>query len=467
MTKIDNDRVEDRITVMDDEKKRVIDLYDLNIVPPDVGIFDAPTRCYELNKQWAKIIMGAVSAQLTSVAAWRDAQHEGYSGIQSVMEFLRGSDCPECTIEQLLEDPVFFEQYQEVVFGDIFTGTNSHNIDLNDLYDGTPQSVGPLIPTAAPNARQDSALCFAINSFVHLYSSYKVCIIQSKNFLQIAWTELQSAIHTTYGIIEAGDTALFNFLPDVYGCFVSDAAAITALSDSAAIEEVVCSLFDYLDTLIMSQTNFDAAIANAVATLVGAAQDIACIMSNDNNLDVYLNFLEIYNLALERQLNGDDLPCPCLSIDAYRLTANFASGMDGFILLLGTPVASGIQSVSSGGLKIVQVYIDFVSQITNLVGMQFTVEHTGTLMGLTARASNNPPNFPFASQFWSGSISATGSDHIPCNISITTVPSARSIFLQLSSADVPTNNLILKKIELTVLDPHTGFVEVHAIDCYT
>jgi len=309
MSKINDDEWNYPVRVIDDEKKRVIDLYDLNLVPPDVGIFDAPTRCYSVNKEWSKIIMGAVSAQLTGIAAWRDAQDEGYSGIQAVMEFLRGDNCSDCDITEMLQDPTFFEQYQAVVFGDVFTGTNDHNTTLNDDYDGTPQSIGENIPIATPDAFEINALCYALNSFVRLYCSYKVCIIQSKNFLAIAWNDLQSALIGAYN--DAVDHAIYNFLPDIYACFVSDNEAMTVLADAAAQVELACFLEDELKSVVMSQANFDAALTAAAAELAGNAQQIACIMENDNNLDVYLNFLEAYNVALIRLNNDETLDCPC------------------------------------------------------------------------------------------------------------------------------------------------------------
>jgi len=309
VTKIDDDRYADRITVHDDEKKRVIDLYKLNLVPPDVGIFDSPTRCYTVNLQWAKIIMGAVSSQLSSVASWRDANDEGYIGITESLKFLAGGNCTDCDITDMLQDPAFFEQYQAVVFGDIFTGTNEHNLELNDLYDETPQSIGENIPLSTPDALEINALCYALNSFVRLYCSYKVCIIQSKNFLSVTWNQLQSALIDAYN--DAVDHAIYNFLPHLFGCFVSDSEALTVIVDTAAQEELACFLQDELKTVVMSQANFDAALSAAVAALTGNAQKIACVMLGDNNLDVYLNFLETYNLALIRVNNGETLDCPC------------------------------------------------------------------------------------------------------------------------------------------------------------
>ena len=88
---------EDRITTIDDEKKRALDLWDTNLPVLSVGIFDEPTRCYKINKEWAAIVMGMVS-WLAEIAAWKQAQNETYPPIQEIMKFLEGSECEVPTI---------------------------------------------------------------------------------------------------------------------------------------------------------------------------------------------------------------------------------------------------------------------------------------------------------------------------------------------------------------------------------
>lgn len=111
MTKIDpgdNDQ-QDRILVMDDEKKRALDLYTARLIPPDVGIFDEPTRCYQINKEWAKIVMGLVS-WLTEIAPWRDATDESYPAIDEISKFLVGDNCMEFELRQSPTDDCLLEQ---------------------------------------------------------------------------------------------------------------------------------------------------------------------------------------------------------------------------------------------------------------------------------------------------------------------------------------------------------------------
>lgn len=236
-------------------------------------------------------------------------------------------DClPADAIEIVLNDETFFtETYIPQTFGDLYTETIAHNEELNTLYDDTPQSIGADIPGSAPNVIQKNALCYAIHSFVKLYASSKLCIIQSKNFLEIAWNELQNAINAVYNALE--NSMAFIYTPNLFSCFVDDAEAISVLQDASAIEELACFLYDELKVVTISQSNFDDALSAAAMSLSGNAGKLACIMQNDSNLTVYLNFLEAYQIALVRQIAGEELECPCEDATTYwLLDMNFATG---------------------------------------------------------------------------------------------------------------------------------------------
>jgi len=82
----------DRVRTIQDERERIIALSDFNLDLPNVGIFDEPTRCYKVNKEWAKIVTGAVSI-LLEIGVWKNADHEDYEGIRQISDFLNGEDC--------------------------------------------------------------------------------------------------------------------------------------------------------------------------------------------------------------------------------------------------------------------------------------------------------------------------------------------------------------------------------------
>lgn len=76
----------------DAEKKRAITMPYDKFEAPVVGVFDDPKRCYTLNNEWAKIILGWCSL-LTELRSWKDAVDETHPGIQAVLQFLQGEDC--------------------------------------------------------------------------------------------------------------------------------------------------------------------------------------------------------------------------------------------------------------------------------------------------------------------------------------------------------------------------------------
>jgi len=108
----------DRVNVIQDERERIVVLSEFNLELPIVGVFDEPLRYYKVNEEWAKIITGAVDL-LTEVAVWKDAENEGYTGIRSILEFLKGEiivpfDCDD--VEACLASSVIINALSSQVF---------------------------------------------------------------------------------------------------------------------------------------------------------------------------------------------------------------------------------------------------------------------------------------------------------------------------------------------------------------
>lgn len=238
-------------------------------------------------------------------------------------------ECPEPTIAEIIADDEYFvSEYVPIVFGEYYSATQTEYETLLAAHDDTPQSVAPDVPVAAPDDADKNALCYATNRFVELYSSQKTCLIQSQNFIESLLSDMANAANDFYNT--ATSLILPFYSPNIFSCFVDDTAAIAALSDAAAIEELACFIYDELKTVAMSQANFDAAILDAATTLTGNAQDIACIMQNDSNESLYISFLQGYNIAINRVLDGESLECPCEAA-TYRLWKwDFANGMGDF-----------------------------------------------------------------------------------------------------------------------------------------
>lgn len=118
--KVDNVRVEY------DDKQRALDLYSMKLTPPAAGIFGEPTRCYKLNDEWSKIIMGFVS-WLAATPVWKDAENEGYSAIENILRFMEGGICMDCEgVEDCLETSTIILLVQAAIV------TNLTNIEINN-----------------------------------------------------------------------------------------------------------------------------------------------------------------------------------------------------------------------------------------------------------------------------------------------------------------------------------------------
>ena len=250
-------------------------------------------------------------------------------------------ECPEeLTIPEIIADDTYFEtEYVPKVFGEYYSETVAQAAAQAAIYDDTPQSVAPDVPVAAPNAVEKNALCYAVNRFVDLYSSQKLCLIQSQNWLENLLSDMANAANDFYNT--AANLMLPFYSANIFSCFVDDAAAMTALQDDAAIEELACYLYEELKTVAMSQANFDAAILDAATTLTGNAQDIACLMQNDSSEDIFIAFLLGYNIAIERQNAGDDLECPCETDTYWMKVYDFSLGAHGWVgVVSGTTLTS-------------------------------------------------------------------------------------------------------------------------------
>jgi len=336
-----------RRATQDDFLKQTNEVRDERREVPISDILDEPLYCLKFNEEWKSHIIGAVST-LQKWSAWIGDDDDTNTGTRQITKFLAQDfeDCGDCPdIPEIIADDTYFEtEYIPKIWGEYYSETESHYDALEIAYDGTPQSVAPLVPAAAPNEIADNALCYALNRFVELYASQKTCLIQSQNWLESLLSDMANAANDFYNA--ATNLILPFYTPNIFSCFVDDTAAITALADTAAHEELACFLLDELMGVAMSQANFDAAILDAATTLTGNAQDIACLINNDNSERVYIAFLQGYNIALERQADSQELDCPCLSDTYWLLVYDFSLGEHEFMPGLSSNLEQAIYSGS-------------------------------------------------------------------------------------------------------------------------
>jgi hypothetical protein len=330
-----------------------------NIADIISNIFEGNVRSIELERDFSSIPLETDIDHIEEIVLTEDIEHTIYitflpvvditllplkygGGIRSVTfcgEFAF-AEAPIADIPTIIADDTYFEtEYVPVVFGEFYSATVAQAAAQAAIYDDTPQSVAPDVPVAAPNAVEKNALCYAVNRFVELYSSQKLCLIQSQNFLETFFHELAGAANNFYNTLS--NLMLPFYSANIFSCFVDDTAAMAALVDAAAIEELACFIYEELKTVAMSQANFDAAILDAATTLTGNAQDIACLMQNDSSEDIFIAFLLGYNIAIERQNDGDDLECPCETDTYWMKVYDFALGAHGWTgVVSGTTLTS-------------------------------------------------------------------------------------------------------------------------------
>ena len=298
------------------EKERFHGLPLDKLVAPTPGIFDDPVRCYQVNKEWASLIMGFVSL-LTEIRMWQGATDEGFPAILEVEKFLDGDTCGmvDCaSVEDCLFTSPIISAIVAVTYATQEAATQAHIDELAAAYDGTPQSVGIEIPLTAPNLNSlhDNALCRTLELLVGVYANGKGISLQLLGDFGEFYQNMIAATRNLWGFAPPW---LMHLLDSELGaCAVDVAAAITALSDVSAQFEYACCLRDELRASVISEANWNAALASCAGSLAGNAGVIACLMDFDNDQSHALAFFEVYSRMLERQSDGEDFVCQCTPV---------------------------------------------------------------------------------------------------------------------------------------------------------
>lgn len=165
-------RIKDRYRVPDDFGKLDLDIREEPRIPPLVGIFDLPVRCYTINQEWDAHISGAISA-LAEWRAWVGEDDDRNASVQEVLKFLgQEGDCSvvQLQVRQKPEEPCILEYsanggFDWIEFADILdcvtqsfleqsiidalnTNTTIQNI-IDDLTDGGTDNELPPLPTSS------------------------------------------------------------------------------------------------------------------------------------------------------------------------------------------------------------------------------------------------------------------------------------------------------------------------------
>lgn len=205
----------------------------------------------------------------------------------------------------------------------VFDGNaHSHIDDLDVLYDDvTAQSVFAGIPTTAPSAdvEDDLAFCYAVHGFVSFYAALKLHGISLDDDSGSFWDRIRQAANFVWDELKTFAGSIWGILTGT----VSTEDAKSSLIDDTEIDTLACCLHDAMRDAPLTETTWNSALA-ACASVNNAGE----ILNSDNSTRTYLYFLETFNEALQRQIEGDTLTCICDEEWCYLI--DFAVDNGGF-----------------------------------------------------------------------------------------------------------------------------------------
>jgi len=323
----------DRRLVEYDDKMRSLDLWSMNLVPPEVGIFDEPSRCYKLNNEWARIIMGLVS-WLAATPVWRDAENEGYFAIEQILKFMIGEDCMSFELRQNPDDTCLLEQSLDggatwltaFDYSLCSPATNPNQIledgnallqDLKLVYDGTVPSVAPnmVYDQTSEDDIRNLALCQALHELVDM-----MCEAELEYRQEVAagatLAAIVLAVIAVVVLVATGGTttpfyiALSAAFSGGFGVLFGGLSE-AILNDHDARSLVACCMYSALKDATIDQTPFEQSLDDcSFAPLSNEEQLRGAIAQMLTQDDIYISFLDY----LQREFGLADLglaECPC------------------------------------------------------------------------------------------------------------------------------------------------------------
>lgn len=431
-----NNEFHGEVMTPDLARKQILEIGLTNRVPPDVGIFDEPTRCFKANLEWTPLIMGMVH-WLADVTAWQEAGDEGYFAIREILRFMQGEDCMSLQLRQKPDDDCVLQQsldggdtwtdvfdfslcvtiqdktYQSTIQNQVIHNAQTFQDIYNDYttnYAGLPGDVhANLANPSGDDSALRAALCNALwemvrtacNSAVSFYTESVNQTQQELNFLLAVAGFTFTAIALAAAIPSAGTSlialaaitpeialgvglgaGLANFLVDFW-----QQHTIDQFQDTAAMEDVVCHLFSCLDGTDVSLVNMRGCVDDTIAgTNQQAIMDyLEILMAHDST---YAAFLEKWANNEQFARAGIELYCPCMN--GYQVWSwDFANGMgdwqfDDFFGAgnFGQLANGRIQATGGNDQKIISIALNGFNPAWRVVGARVYVErNTATAQG--------------------------------------------------------------------------------------
>lgn len=214
---------------------------------------------------------------------------------------------------------------------------------LEDMYDGDPTSINPSAPTTNFGATDEryTALCAALMAFVYQFARAQADSARAAQVGGLAAVALIAALlipGLNFFFLVGASIAVVLGLGTIG---VSLETAIAALTDTTALDAVVCFMRDTLKSESVTEANWSSCL-DSYPFGVGTHEAIICDFIKPTLESNYLTILNILGQAYDGTINGDAMPeCPCEEPveDCYDFTA----GEQGY-----TPVNAGQAQYHAG-----------------------------------------------------------------------------------------------------------------------
>lgn len=386
-------------------RKGVYELGKVARIPPTVGIFDNPTRCFVVNVEWWSHIAGMVHL-LADVVSWKDADDESYFAITEILKFMQGVECMDFALRQSPTDSCIMQQTLDggTTWTDIFDFSECVTIQDKSItvtiqnqittyqptfqeiynnfvanYAGTPESVYPdLAPTGVDDAALNAAYCNAV------YELVKKACESAVAFYNDVISGAQQDINFGLGVAAFVVTAIA-----LAGAIPTAGASLSALAAAAPLYAAAIGLSNYaVNELsnVLRNHNKEMFLDEAaqidvtcyiIASCPPADNSLACMqnaadgITGDPNGQAILDFLKVllshestYAAFLEKWNNnkqyadvGIEMDCPCETWDYTLWEWDFGTrGQGDFVLNSGTLFTGGrIQGVGTNDSKLASI----------------------------------------------------------------------------------------------------------------
>lgn len=341
---------------------------------PTPSIFEEPTYCFKINKDWAGHFLGVILIGLNQPDTWtpdetHDIEWARLQVIEWVARLLTENDCMPCCddlVEQLTalveinntmltnittivtnlttvinnqvtqidnsqtiidnSETVIEQNTQDLItqITNIYNNQVINNTNVSNLnqmiYDGTPQSISPELGENFNSTGGDDALCGAVKAYIDNVVNY--------------YTTRVNLAQQAFNITAAGAAALFTLITGGLGlpAAVIGLGALTATaanvsnalwnaiaSDSEAKRKVYCCMFDSLKDQPITLEAFKNAVLDCGFDPTTFEGRIAGLIQNESSDSNYLAFLR----ALGQSAGGNAIDCKCCA-DELILVVNTA-----------------------------------------------------------------------------------------------------------------------------------------------